>query len=81
MERIRRRGRDYEQKIDPEYLEQLNKLYEEWIAGFNLCPVLTVPVDQLNYVSNPRHLDLIERKVLEKLMGKEEVVFDRAEVE
>ncbi len=66
--------------MDPAYLEQLNELYEMWIAGFNLCPVLTVPVDQLNYVSNPRHLDLIERKVLEKLMGKEEVVFSQDEV-
>jgi len=80
LERIRQRGRDYEQTMDPAYLEQLNELYEMWIAGFNLCPVLTVPVDQLNYVSNPRHLDLIERKVLEKLMGKEEVVFSQDEV-
>ena len=80
LERIQKRGRGFEQKIDPDYLGQLNELYEKWIAGFNLCPVLTVPVDQLYYVSNPRHLDLIERKVLEKLMGKEEVVFTQDEV-
>ncbi len=79
-ERISQRGRDYERKITREYLEQLNQLYETWIKGFSLCPVLTVPADDLDFVSNPGHLDLIVRKVEEKLMGKEEVIFDPEEV-
>jgi len=32
ISRIRKRGRDYEQQIDKEYLMQLNMLYERWIA-------------------------------------------------
>ena len=76
QERIRRRGRSYEQEIAVSYLEQLNMLYEEWIAGFSLCPVLTVPTDDLDFVLNPKHLDLVTRKVLEKLHGQEEVVFE-----
>jgi deoxyadenosine/deoxycytidine kinase len=55
-------------------------LYEEWITAFNLCPVLTVPADDLDYVANPAHLDLIVEKVLDKLQGKEEVVFSAEEV-
>ena len=78
--RILHRGRDYERKITPEYLGQLNALYEAWIKGFSLCPVLTVPADDLDYVANTGHLDLIVRKVEEKLTGKEEVVFDPEEV-
>lgn len=74
--RIRRRGRDYEQDISPIYLAQLNQLYEDWIQRFDLCPVLTVPADNLNFVDNGLHLDLIIDKVQEKLSGKEEVVFD-----
>jgi len=70
-ERIRLRGRDYEQQIDPAYLEQLNILYEEWIEGFSLCPMLTVPSDELDFVRNRTHLELIATKVLEKLQGKE----------
>jgi deoxyadenosine/deoxycytidine kinase len=80
LERIRHRGRDYERKITPQYLAQLNALYEDWISGFGLCPVLTVPADDLDYVANSGHLDLIVRKVEEKLTGKEEVVFDPEEV-
>jgi len=80
-DRVHQRGRDYERRISPEYLAQLNELYEEWIANFRLCPVLTVPADNLNYVAYSTHLDLIVRKVDEKLMGKEEVVFAPDDVE
>ena len=80
MARINRRGRDYERTISADYLEQLNLLYESWIGNFKLCPVLSVPADDLDYVANPSHLDLIVSKVEEKLTGKEEVVFDPVEV-
>ena len=78
--RIANRGRDYERQITATYLEQLNQLYESWIRNFALCPVLTVPADDLDYVANRGHLDLIVAKVQEKLTGKEEVVFDPDEV-
>jgi len=76
QERIRHRGRSYEQQIATSYLEQLNELYEEWIGGFSLCPVLSVPSDDLDFVLNTSHLELITDKILEKLQGREEVVFD-----
>jgi deoxyadenosine/deoxycytidine kinase len=80
FDRIQQRGRSYEREITKDYLEQLNSLYEAWIGGFSLCPVLTVPADDLDYVAHTHHLDLIVRKVEEKLTGKEEVVFNAAEV-
>ena len=80
LERISRRNHDYERTISAAYLEQLNRLYESWISGFTLCPVLTVPADGLDYVANPPHLDLVVRKVQEKLTGKEEVIFAPDEV-
>ncbi len=43
--------------------------------SFRLCPVLTVPADDLDFVHNGAHLDLIIRKIEEKLSGKEEVIF------
>jgi deoxyadenosine/deoxycytidine kinase len=80
VKRIASRGRDYERQITLEYLEQLNVLYEDWIRGFSLCPVLTVPTDDLNYVAHDWHLDLVVRKIQEKLTGKEEVIFYPEEV-
>jgi deoxyadenosine/deoxycytidine kinase len=80
LERISQRGRAYERQITAVYLDQLNQLYEDWIARFNLCPVLTVPADDLDYVSHSSHLDLVARKIQDKLTGKEEVVFAPGEV-
>jgi deoxyadenosine/deoxycytidine kinase len=74
-ERIRRRGRPYEQDIATSYLDQLNTLYDEWIERFSLCPVLSVPCDDLDFVLIPAHLTLITSKILERLQGREEVVF------
>lgn len=75
QERIHQRGRSYEKNISKAYLEQLNRLYEQWIEDFTLCPVLSVPGDDLDFVSNHHHLDLIAHKVLDKLHGREEVIF------
>lgn len=80
LKRIEQRNRDYEKKIQPEYLRRLNDLYENWIHGFTLCPVLTVPADDLDYVAHSRHLDLILKKVQEKLTGKDEVIFNAEEM-
>jgi deoxyadenosine/deoxycytidine kinase len=78
--RIASRGRDFETSIEPEYLDNLNELYEQWIANFSLCPVLTVPTDEMDFVAHNGHLELILQKMAEKLMGKEEVVFSPEEV-
>jgi deoxyadenosine/deoxycytidine kinase len=80
LQRISRRGREYERSISPDYLNSLNVLYERWISNFTLCPVLTVPADEIDYVAFPGHLNLIALKVEEKLTGKEEVHFEADEV-
>ena len=80
MSRIEQRGRDYERQIQSTYLDQLNQLYSQWITQFQLCPVLTVPADDLDYVAHDSHLDLVVSKVHDKLSGKEEVVFAAEEV-
>jgi deoxyadenosine/deoxycytidine kinase len=69
--RIQQRGRDYEQSISDDYLAQLNQLYEEWVAGFNLCPVLTVATDNLDYVERKEDLELIVGRVQTWLRGKD----------
>src|SRR5689334_13821479 len=79
-DRIRRRGREFEQDIDPLYLQRLNNLYEEWISRFTLSPVLVVPADSLDFVTYSTHLDLIVSKIREKLEGNDEVFFLAEEI-
>jgi deoxyadenosine/deoxycytidine kinase len=80
QQRITRRNRDYERSISADYLERINQLYEAWISAFTLCPVLTVPADNLDFVAHPGHMRLVVEKVQEKLTGKEVVSFEPAEV-
>ncbi|HTP02526.1 MAG TPA: deoxynucleoside kinase [Anaerolineales bacterium] len=80
MDRISHRGRDYERTISSDYLQSLNDLYESWISDFVLCPVLTIPADDLDFVAHSGHLQLIVSKIEDKLTGNEEVVFEADEV-
>jgi deoxyadenosine/deoxycytidine kinase len=75
MERIQTRARDIETGIDASYLELLDSFYEEWMRTFDLCPVLTLRTDDLDFVHQPKHLDTVVHVIQEKLAGKEEIVF------
>jgi deoxyadenosine/deoxycytidine kinase len=75
MERIRRRARDIETGISAEYLSLLESFYDDWLKIFDLCPVLTLKTDDLDFVHQPQHLDLVVERIQDKLSGKEEMVF------
>ena len=77
--RIQRRGRAIEEGISDDYLALLGRYYDEWLATFDMCPVLTVPGDDLDFVRYPQHLEIIADRVLAKLAGKEVVTFPSPE--
>lgn len=75
LRRIALRGRDFEARISREYLEGLNGLYEEWITGFDLAPVLVVPADRLDFVQDSKDLDAIVSTVKDRLRGRQGLLF------
>jgi deoxyadenosine/deoxycytidine kinase len=75
MRRIRERAREMEKGIASDYLLLLNRYYEEWLGGFDLCPVLTLRTDDLDFVHKPRHLETVIERMYERLAGREEVAF------
>ncbi len=75
LERIHRRARNIETGITGEYLSLLDSFYEDWIQTFDLCPVLTLRTDDLDFVHESAHLDQVVHYIQEKLAGKEEMVF------
>ena len=75
MERIRRRARNMETGISQDYLLLLESFYDDWMINFDLCPVLTIKTDDLDFVHKPKHLDIVVERIQDKLSGKEEVVF------
>jgi deoxyadenosine/deoxycytidine kinase len=75
LARIDQRGRAMERGITAEYLSLLETFYGEWLSGFDLCPVLTIRTDDLDFVHKPEHLDIVVQRIQDRLAGKEEVIF------
>ncbi len=73
MNRIHRRARNIETGISAEYLSLLDSFYDEWLAAFDLCPVLTIRSDDMDFVHQPQHLEKVVQRIHDKLAGKEEV--------
>ncbi|GEN85027.1 deoxyguanosine kinase [Sporosarcina luteola] len=71
MKRIALRGRDFERKIDPAYLQQLADDYEVFIADFEAAhpdiPVLRFNGDEIDFVCDMGDLQLILNKVDETI--------------
>lgn len=73
MERIERRARGMETGITEEYLSLLDSFYDDWLAHFDLCPVLTIRTDNLDYVNQPKALEIVTERIRERLAGKDVV--------
>ncbi len=71
MNRIHKRARNIETGITADYLSLLDSFYDEWLAAFDLCPVLTIRTDDLDYVHQPQHLETVVQRIQDKLAGKE----------
>jgi deoxyadenosine/deoxycytidine kinase len=73
--RIAQRGRGFEANITEEYLGELNALYEEWIGGFDLAPVLVLASDHLDFVGKPKDFQAIVLEVEDHLRGEQRLLF------
>jgi deoxyadenosine/deoxycytidine kinase len=65
---IQKRGRNYEQTIRLDYLEGLNKRYEEWIAQYK-GNLIIVDGDNVKFGDNPSDLQKICDQIDAKLYG------------
>ncbi len=69
VENIQRRGRDYEQQMQLEYLKNLNSLYDEFIYHHYKGKVLTVDVDNLDFLHRKSDLAQIIQRIDNHLFG------------
>jgi deoxyadenosine/deoxycytidine kinase len=67
VQQISRRGRSFEQGIQREYLEQLNKHYESWVGRYKRGPLLIVQSDHLDFVNREQDLRDVTELVQKKL--------------
>lgn len=73
MERIQRRARGMETGITAEYLSLLDSFYDDWLRSFDLCPVLTIQSDSVDYVHKLQALERVTQIITDRLAGKDVV--------
>ena len=71
ISRIENRNRDFEQKIDVEYLHRLNLSYEKWIKEITDIPVLVIDTNEFNIFKDSEKLNLIFQQIELKLSESE----------
>ena len=67
LSRIKKRGRDYENSIDPEYIHTLNISYDRWIESIADHTVMTIETDDFNIFEDTKVFNDIEKEILKRL--------------
>ncbi len=57
ISRIKKRNRDFEKNIDPEYLHQLNSSYNRWVKNEKSLKILTIDTNNFNVFKDKEKLD------------------------
>lgn len=71
QERIKQRGRDYEQSIPQDYLASLNDYYDDWYANYNLGKSLIVDTDELDFLDNEEHFNRLVKRIWDSIDQKD----------
>ena len=67
LRRIKKRGRNYENSIDPEYIHTLNISYDRWIESISDQPVMIIETDYFNIYEDAKAFKNIQKDILKRL--------------
>jgi len=63
IERVHRRGVEYERTISEHYLARIADAYSRYFYGYDAAPLLIINSERLNFVADPRHVELLLARV------------------
>ncbi len=66
---IKKRGRDYEQNIDPGYLEKINRGYLDFIKSHPSQNSVIVDMGELDFVHNPKDYEFILERLEDNILS------------
>jgi len=69
VNKIHKRGREYENSISIDYLSRLNERYEAWISTYDKNKMVIIDVDDLDFVENKDDLGTVLAEI-DKGLGK-----------
>lgn len=76
LQNIRKRGRKYEKTIEHEYIDSLNKLYEEYFWNYFDSPLLIINAGNIDFVGNENHFKQILIEISKHRKGRKIINFD-----
>jgi deoxyadenosine/deoxycytidine kinase len=63
LQRVKQRGREYEQDVSWEYLDALNRAYNEFFFSYADTPLLVIQTTDIDFVRNPADLSDLIRQI------------------
>ncbi|MDL0429455.1 deoxyadenosine/deoxycytidine kinase [Bacillus amyloliquefaciens] len=63
INRIEKRGREMELQTNRSYWDEMYTRYEDWISGFNACPVLKVRIEDYDLEADEQSLEPLIEKI------------------
>ncbi|EOH74312.1 deoxynucleoside kinase [Enterococcus malodoratus] len=70
LDRIEKRGRDYEQiAANPElydYYRMVNERYQQWYDNFDICPKIQIDGDRYDFVADPQAAETVIKQIKEE---------------
>ena len=71
QERVAKRGRDYEAFIDPDYLDSVNKAFNNFFFYYSETPLLVINTNDIDFVEKKCDLDELIKKINSHKIGRE----------
>lgn len=71
LQRVEKRNRDYEAFIDPNYLDEVNKAFNNFFFYYSETPLLVINTNEIDFVEKKCDLEELIRKINSHTMGRE----------
>ena len=69
MSNIKNRGRSYESSINPDYIESLNQVYNEYFFRYDKSPLMIINTNNIDFVNNKNDLEEILTFIRKPIQG------------
>ncbi len=69
LARIKKRGRDFERKFDPDYLAELSRTYNDFFHRYDETPLLIINTSDLDFVENEADFEELLRAISQARSG------------
>lgn len=71
LERVSKRGREYESFMDPDYLDSVNKAFNNFFFYYSDTPLLVINTNEIDFVEKKCDLEELINKVNSHKIGRE----------